>query len=315
MPAVGPRLRAEREKRDLRLVDVAMATKVGAHHLSALEYDDLDALPDDRSVLEFVRLYAEHLGLDAGATVAEYARELEAGRPAGTATAEAHLEAEARHEDDPAREHAEPDLPRVPDAGRPRIGARHLLAAAALVVVLALVGWWWIAGGAATATPVSPAGPEVARSEETPEARDPAGVGAEARIAAAPVESAPAGTATPLASLPDAAAPGLSVPEHGVGSAVVDRRLIGEAGRFVEGQQVWYWTRVSGGAVGQTIRHVWIHEGRETAGIPLALGGPHWRTQSRKILPPGMTGRWAVEARDEAGRVLARSEFVCAPRR
>ena len=71
---------------------------------------------------------------------------------------------------------------------------------------------------------------------------------------------------------------------------------------------------MNAGAVGDAIRHVWIREGQETVSIPLTLGGPHWRTQSRKILTPGSAGRWAVEARDEAGRVLARSEFVCSPR-
>jgi hypothetical protein len=106
----------------------------------------------------------------------------------------------------------------------------------------------------------------------------------------------------------------LIVREHGVGTGVVDRALVGEGNRFVEGEQVWFWTRVSGGAEGETIRHVWFHEGRETARIPLTLGGPHWRTQSRKILTIGMTGRWAVEAQDEAGRVIARSEFVCSSR-
>jgi hypothetical protein len=76
---------------------------------------------------------------------------------------------------------------------------------------------------------------------------------------------------------------------------------------------VYYWTRVVGGSEGDRIRHVWLHGGEEVVSIGLNVGGSHWRTYSSKMLPAGSTGAWAVEARDENGRVLSREEFTCEP--
>jgi len=45
--------------------------------------------------------------------------------------------------------------------------------------------------------------------------------------------------------------------------------------------------------------------------ISLHVGASSYRTYSTKTL--GRPGAWAVEARDDAGRVLARAEFTCAP--
>jgi hypothetical protein len=103
----------------------------------------------------------------------------------------------------------------------------------------------------------------------------------------------------------------LAVPDSGVGSEVVDRELEGEADRFEEGGQVVFWTRVVGGAEGQRILHAWRREGDEEISIGLTVGGPHWRTFSRKTMHRGSAGKWTVEARDTEGRVLARAEFEC----
>jgi hypothetical protein len=108
-------------------------------------------------------------------------------------------------------------------------------------------------------------------------------------------------------------ASGLSIPEHGVGTGVENRQLVGRGDRFRAGTRVWFWTRVEGGASGNAVDHVWLHEGTEAARVSLKLGGARWRTQSAKTLHPGSAGEWAVEARDAAGHVLARREFVCVP--
>jgi cytoskeletal protein RodZ len=115
------------------------------------------------------------------------------------------------------------------------------------------------------------------------------------------------------ASVPQPTAGRLSIPEFGVGTGIEQRRLVGGGDRFVEGTQVWFWTRVVGGKPGETIRHVWKHEGHGSSWVPLTLGAEHWRTHSRKTLWEGSAGRWAVEAVDGDGRVLARWEFVCVP--
>lgn len=105
--------------------------------------------------------------------------------------------------------------------------------------------------------------------------------------------------------------PTLSVPEYGVGTDVVDHELQGKSDRFEEGAKVVFWTRVVGGEEGDRIRHVWIHDGEEVLSIGLALGGPHWRTYSRKTLHAGSAGPWRVEARDADGHVLAAVDFTC----
>jgi cytoskeleton protein RodZ len=127
----------------------------------------------------------------------------------------------------------------------------------------------------------------------------------------------PTGTGRPEAEVettPDAGGPALlKVPDYGVGTGVANRQLVGAGSRFTEGQDVWFWTRVLGGGPGETITHVWIHEGRESMTVELRIGGAHWRTQSRRTLRPGSAGQWAVEARDATGTLLARTDFTCDP--
>lgn len=103
----------------------------------------------------------------------------------------------------------------------------------------------------------------------------------------------------------------LSVTESGLGRRIVGHQVEAQDERFTPGTVVWFQTRALGGAPGDTIRHVWIHDGRAVQSIRLRLGGPDWRTQSRKTLRH--VGAWAVEARDTDGRVLARSDFTCEP--
>ncbi len=102
----------------------------------------------------------------------------------------------------------------------------------------------------------------------------------------------------------------LSIPEFGVGTRIVHHQLENQAEHFEEGTEVWFWTRVLGGEAGEPIRHIWLYENREVDSVELILGGPHWRTQSRRTLHPGSAGRWAAEARDSAGLVMARQEFI-----
>ena len=106
----------------------------------------------------------------------------------------------------------------------------------------------------------------------------------------------------------------LSIPEYGVGKGVVHHELVGKAETFAEGERVWFWTLLQGGAPGESIDHVWLHEEKEAFRVRMELGGARWRTRSYHDLGHGSTGRWAVEARNQAGRVLARQEFRCAER-
>jgi hypothetical protein len=201
-----------------------------------------------------------------------------------------------------------PEAPAAPAERGPGPGRWPLALGVGLIAVLILVVWWWIGAGDGHEVPAGPDAGAPATEEAAPETS----VGeTEATAEPEPVEAAPVETDPPPAPAPEALPPQLTVVDHGVGTGVVDRRLVGEGDRFAEGAQVWFWTRVQGGRAGDTIHHVWIHEGRVANRIPLRVGGWHWRTQSRRTLTPGSAGRWVVEARDDAGRVLARREFVC----
>jgi cytoskeletal protein RodZ len=104
----------------------------------------------------------------------------------------------------------------------------------------------------------------------------------------------------------------LSVTDSGVGVNVVDKRLVGESDTFTIGTRVTFWTRVAGGRRGDTISHVWFHNGVRIGATSLRVGSSDWRTQSNQLLTPD--GRWAVEARDADGRILAHHDFRTAQR-
>jgi hypothetical protein len=103
----------------------------------------------------------------------------------------------------------------------------------------------------------------------------------------------------------------LEVTESGIGLRLVGTRLERTGERFLPGQRVTFATRVLGGAAGDHISHVWLRDGKVEQSIRLRLGGASWRTYSTKTV--WRPGAWAVEARDEQGRVLARADLSVAP--
>lgn len=327
MTGFGERLRQEREAREITLRQIADETKISLRYLQALEADDLKSLPGTVFNKGYVRTYAEFIGVDPNPLVAAYVAEEKVQSEAGRLE-EADLLNELSRSIDS----------RVQAANGHR-GNRFVPIAlglgGALVLVLAATWWFFLrpepAPGGAEATlnaVVPPAIREVAQQEapssEVPHARP---VEAQPQPDAAPPERSPEAVADarepepvpredpapPVAVAAAAPAGGASIPEYGIGTAVVNRQLVGRDVRFESGSQVWFWTRVIGAEAGETIRHVWIHDGKEILSTPLKIGGPHWRTQSRKTLIEG-AGAWSVEARDASGRVLARESFTCLPR-
>ncbi len=61
---IGRKLKQERERRNLTLEQVSVATHIRARHLEAIEADRLDDLPSRQSSQGFLRLYADYLGLN-----------------------------------------------------------------------------------------------------------------------------------------------------------------------------------------------------------------------------------------------------------
>ncbi len=71
--AFGPRLRQERERRQITLKAIADDTKISRSLLEALERDDVSRWPTGIFRRAFVRSYAEAIGLNADEVVREFA--------------------------------------------------------------------------------------------------------------------------------------------------------------------------------------------------------------------------------------------------
>jgi cytoskeleton protein RodZ len=337
MPGFGAKLRRERENRGFTLDQIAEATRINLRYLRALEAEDFSKLPGSVFNKGYVRAYATFIGADPENLIEAYVVEEQAQEETGQIS-----------QPDVPRGLAEAVERKRPRRSAPggKVWKKAALVLAS-VGLLVLAGWAFtrivqpssgVSDGTAAMSPEridSEAPPPTEpRTEQPPVAEqipagvdrqpedsslaEPVGDDASSEPSQPPVERRPPEPATESpppepASTETATESRLKVSEFGVGTGVVNRRLVGESDRFEQGTPVWFWTRVVGGEQGVPIRHVWVHEGRPVASTELTLGGAHWRTQSRKTLTAGSLGRWAAEARDAQGHVLARSEFVCVP--
>ena len=317
---LGGQLRAERERRGAVLEQVSEATKIRKTYLEALEGSDWKALPADVFTRGYVRTYAQYLGLDQEHLLKVHARER---RIAGGG--------------DPSRsERAQRDAMRAALKKLPRTqGVRARRGTTIKWIVLGLSGIGVTALAVLTFLHLFGPGRGESTKIEGPAYAERNAVAASPRTDAiggdnnslgdlpdvAPTAETPLTPSveppTPSVEPPDQAAPSsesnLKVAEFGVGTDVVDHRLVGRGDRFREGTVVWFWTSVLGGRPGDKISHVWLHGGRSVAVAELNVNAAHWRTQSRRSLPEGSTGDWTVEARDSAGHVIASVGFTCVP--
>ena len=112
------------------------------------------------------------------------------------------------------------------------------------------------------------------------------------------------------AAAPEAAkaAPAIKVEKIVVAAGVENREPVGEAATFDKSAgKVFTWTRISAEATPATIKHVYYHEGKMVREIELKVSSSPYRVWSWKNVTPGS---WKVEVTDEAGAVLASSEFT-----
>jgi len=279
METFGYKLKSVREEEGASLEDAASITGIRLQHLQALEGDDFDRLPDQESVKGYLRAYAGFLRVDAEMMIEDYLSERASRQPAPVAS--------------------EPEVA----GGKSRSRVPVLLIAGGFLLTLAIVGTLRSRPGNTTELPAPPPATSTAASPAIQAV-------VEKPNTVAPVQpKRPAEIPVNLVHEPA----GLNIPDHGVGTAVENRQLVGESDRFTEGTTVWFWTRVEDGTSGDRIHHIWLHEGVEATSIPLKLGGSPWRTYSNKTLRTDSAGNWAVEARDKDGRVLARRDFLCVP--
>jgi len=218
-------------------------------------------------------------------------------------------------EDDPEPAPAPQPPRREPKIGPPIRAGRAFILAGAVLAGTALIAWLLAGRGDAGAPKPRPQPPPAA-VEVQPQANSgvepaPAQATAPPPPAPAPVEAAVAPPRPSSAPVAASAGGSLSVVESGTGRRIVASTLEGKGAEFAEGESVVFQTRVIGGARGETIRHVWIFDGRAQQSITLRLGSPDWRTYSKKTLYK--RGPWRVEARDPRGTVLASASFTCTP--
>lgn len=72
METFGEYLKAQREKKSIRLEEIASITKIHLHSLELLEADEWGALPPEPFIRGFILAYAKYVGLDPKDTLARY---------------------------------------------------------------------------------------------------------------------------------------------------------------------------------------------------------------------------------------------------
>lgn len=166
MRELGEVLRKRREQLGMSLDDVQAATKIRKRYLQALEDGDWSVLPGEVYARGFVRTYAEHLGLDGHALLAQFTpaadqekRERERSIPPNPSQVDVSPEARvpragAEGTGRPARVRRKPAASK--DSGWQKFWNEYGMQAAAVVVVLLVLGggWYWLshAGGGPSGT-------------------------------------------------------------------------------------------------------------------------------------------------------------------
>jgi cytoskeletal protein RodZ len=321
----GAMLLHARQERGISHDDVARDTRVAKRYLLALESESLSSLPGGLYSRAYLRTYAAYLGLDADSIVRDYDRTVQeqianqglAAQPdqiaaLGAAIRQKELQTQSRKV--PLGTFKGPvavGIALVVLAGGVWVGARYLrnqagmmpapLSTADAVVSDTVAKSDQISGTAAAHIPVE-SELHLPDSEKEP-----------VRSGAAPASTMLGQTPEKGSSEVRRAPTLLSVNDSGVGTDVVDRQLVGRSETFAVGTRIVFWTLVSGGRPGDTIRHVWFHRGRTVASVKLPVAGANWRTHSQRMPGPEADGEWVVEAQDEHGRVLARHAFRFGP--
>jgi transcriptional regulator with XRE-family HTH domain len=294
----GDRLRQAREARGVTLDAIFQETHIAKRYLEALEKSDVGALPGGIFDKGFIRSYAQCVGVDPEPILTAYGVARRQASPEQAADPERVLHELAFQAD---RRGATRSWPRVPVS---------VAAGLALLSIALLVAGIWLI------LPDGPSEDEIERHAiARPRPPDKPGSATELLSPVVEIPIAEPETAgqepEPSAEINEVQAGRVTVADAGLGTSVVEHALNGRSDRFAEGTRVFFWNRVLNGEKGMVLRHVWKLGDEVVMLSELAIGGPHWRTYSSYILPPGSTGTWTVEAIGPDGRVLFHKEFVC----
>jgi hypothetical protein len=94
-------------------------------------------------------------------------------------------------------------------------------------------------------------------------------------------------------------------------TGVQDRLPVGEATTFpATVDQVYLWTKIIGASGEITVKHVWVHNGKEMTTVDLPVKTAAYRTWSAKKILPHWTGQWEVRVVGPDGTTLATVPFT-----
>lgn len=102
----------------------------------------------------------------------------------------------------------------------------------------------------------------------------------------------------------------MEVVEMEICTAVQDRLPVGVDTVFLKTvEQLYCYTKISGGSEPSKIWHVWYYNDQEMARIELSVKAEMWRTWSSKKIAEEWIGDWRVDVVNEAGIVLKSKAF------
>jgi hypothetical protein len=94
-------------------------------------------------------------------------------------------------------------------------------------------------------------------------------------------------------------------------TAITDRMPTGAGTSFdANVGQLYCWSKITGSKTETTVKHVWMHNGKEVAGVELPVKSVAWRTLSQKKIMPSWTGDWEVKVVDASGNELGSVKFT-----
>jgi len=137
MPTLGEELRRRREERGTTLAEISEATRIGTRFLKAIEADNFSVLPGGIYTRNFIRSYAESVGMGADEAIARYHQQI-SGQPGDTTPP-----AVAEPQPPPAAE-KKPRIQRLETVAvrqsAPRTNWSTIVIAAGIVLIILIIG-------------------------------------------------------------------------------------------------------------------------------------------------------------------------------
>ena len=94
-------------------------------------------------------------------------------------------------------------------------------------------------------------------------------------------------------------------------TGITDRMPTGNAANFDTAVGMLYcWSKITGGTGADSVKHIWMHDGKEMLTVDLAVKSASWRTYSQKRILPQWTGNWEVRVVDAGGATLKSATFT-----